>query len=171
MRREQNRVKQRYWGHLLPREQAPQSLGWRNRQTLPSGTPQIRTRPQAPPNPLTPLSSSLLDNRFPGKPRNSLFGIVNHVPEIGELPSKSLSQLGEHPVELFRVIDADSLRTKLANAFLERKEGHGPSTMPQSLTLFDNPSAYPRLRKSKAKGLRQCVRCPTPASGAKFHGA
>jgi hypothetical protein len=63
---------------------------------------------------------------------------------------RSRSQVGEHPVELFRILDADSPGTKVVNAFLKKGEGHGPSTMPQCATLFDtvytadDPKFYPR---------------------------
>jgi len=54
-----------------------------------------------------------------------------------ELASKCRSQVGEYPVELVRILDADGPGRKVANAFLKRGEGHGPSTMPQCATLFD----------------------------------
>jgi hypothetical protein len=86
---------------------------------------------------LAPLSSSWLENGFRREPRNRFFGVVNHFSKMGELASKSRSQVGEHPVELFRIFDADGPGREVANAFLKRGEGHGPSTMPQCATLFD----------------------------------
>ena len=86
---------------------------------------------------LAPLSSSWLENAFRREPRNRCFGIVNHFSKMCELSSKSRSQVGEDPVELFRILDADSPGRKVANAFLKTGEGHGPSTMPQCATLFD----------------------------------
>jgi hypothetical protein len=84
-----------------------------------------------------PLSSSWLESGFRREARNRFFGIVDHFSKMCELASKSRSQVGEHPVELFRILDADSPGRKVANAVLKRGEGHGPSTMPQCVTLFD----------------------------------
>jgi hypothetical protein len=56
---------------------------------------------------------------------------------MGELASKCRSQVGEYPVELFRILDADGPGRKVANAFLKGGEGHGASTMPQCATRFD----------------------------------
>jgi hypothetical protein len=99
---------------------------------------------------LAPLSYSWIENGFRREPRNRFFGIVDHFSKMSELPSKCRSQVGEHPVELFRILDADGLGTKVVNAFLKKGEGRSPSTMPQCATLFhtvhtvDDPNFYPR---------------------------
>jgi hypothetical protein len=84
-----------------------------------------------------------------------------------ELASKSRSQVGEHPVELFRILDADGPGTQLANAFLKRGEGHGPSTMPQCATLFDTVHTLDRPKACSGYGnALQCrfrrISCPKP---------
>jgi hypothetical protein len=117
---------------------------------------------------LTPLSSSGLENGFRREPRNRFFGVVNHFSKMGELPSKSRSQVGEDPVELFWILDADSPGRKAANAFLKRGEGHGPSTMPQCATLFDTVHTVENAKIPPLTEMRTREHPEAPESGVAY---
>ena len=84
--------------------------------------------------------------KFPWKLRNRLLGLVYQFPQVSKLSAERTPQFGEYAVELLGVVEADRLVTKQTNAFLQRGEGHGPVTMPQTTVMFDTVHTVDDLR-------------------------